>query len=182
MHMHVGFREQGTYFDRKQNASPPDQNLSSLAISTRFGGQGSFFFVGFHSTPWTMLACCRATVLVILCSGLTKTNDARFIRSRFRDSESPAEVSLLPGTSLPKAFDWRDAYGRNFASISRNEFIPNYCGSCWAFAATSALSDRIKIARNSTFPEINLSPQVPSCALSARGRLVGCRLTVWLSR
>ena len=34
------------------------------------------------------------------------------------------------------------------------------CGSCWAMGTTSALSDRISIMRNRTFPIIQLSPQV----------------------
>ena len=37
--------------------------------------------------------------------------------------------------------------------------------NCWAFGPTSSLSDRLKIVRNATFPEIILSPQV----------LVNCR-------
>lgn len=40
-----------------------------------------------------------------------------------------------------------------------NENLPNYCGSCWAIAATSSLSDRINIARNRTWPDILLSSQ-----------------------
>ncbi len=53
----------------------------------------------------------------------------------------------------------------------RNQHIPNYCGSCWAFAATSALSDRIKIRRKAAWPDINLSPQV---LLSCEGQDDGC--------
>ena len=33
-------------------------------------------------------------------------------------------------------------------------------GSCWAQAATSSLSDRIKIARAAAWPDINIAPQV----------------------
>ena len=33
-------------------------------------------------------------------------------------------------------------------------------GACWAMSATSALSDRIMIHYNNSFPEWNLSPQV----------------------
>ncbi len=34
------------------------------------------------------------------------------------------------------------------------------CGSCWAMGTTSALSDRISIMRNRTWPIIQLAPQV----------------------
>ena len=42
----------------------------------------------------------------------------------------------------------------------RQQHLPQYCGSCWAFATLSSLSDRIKIARNAAYPEVILSPQV----------------------
>lgn len=38
--------------------------------------------------------------------------------------------------------------------------LPLDCGSCWAMGTTSALSDRIKMMRKASFPDINLSPQV----------------------
>jgi cathepsin X len=38
--------------------------------------------------------------------------------------------------------------------------MPEYCGSCWAQAAASSMSDRIKIMRNAQWPEINIAPQV----------------------
>jgi len=34
------------------------------------------------------------------------------------------------------------------------------CGSCWAMGPTSALSDRINIMRNKTFPQVQLATQV----------------------
>ena len=41
-------------------------------------------------------------------------------------------------------------------------------GSCWAFGATSALSDRIKILRRAKWPDMLISPQVLlSCGVDA---------------
>ena len=52
----------------------------------------------------------------------------------------------------------------------RNQHLPTYCGSCWAHAATSAVSDRIKIARKAAWPDINIAPQVIiSCETTDQG-------------
>ena len=50
--------------------------------------------------------------------------------------------------------------GKTLVTAVKNQHIPQYCGSCWAQAATSSLSDRIKIQRDGAFPDINISPQV----------------------
>lgn len=107
------------------------------------------------------------------------------------DTGIPSRIlSSIPGdlvapSDLPSDFDWRaqvvgtSEHGDNvtvsMATISRNQHIPQYCGSCWAHAATSSLSDRFNIAQrewaapsqSGTSPllpgrrsqQINLAPQ-----------------------
>lgn len=77
----------------------------------------------------------------------------------------------LPRTSkLPKSHDWENFNGQNFLSQIRNQFNPNSCGSCWAQAIASALSDRIAVKRSNKFPEITLSPQhLLTCDQSNQG-------------
>lgn len=60
---------------------------------------------------------------------------------------------------MPQEFTWCDRNGTNFCTMSRNQHLPQYCGSCWAHGAVSALADRIKIARNGKGVDINLSVQ-----------------------
>jgi len=66
---------------------------------------------------------------------------------------------LLPNDPVPDSFSWCNKDGVDYCTISRNQHIPQYCGSCWAFSTTSALADRIKIARKAKGPEIMLSVQ-----------------------
>lgn len=73
---------------------------------------------------------------------------------------SPRMHDILELSSLPASLDWRDKAGVNYATMSRNQHIPHYCGACWAFATVSSLSDRVRIARGPTGPEVNLAVQV----------------------
>ena len=86
---------------------------------------------------------------------------------------SPQVIKPLPQfamSDLPANFWWGNVNGTNYLTVQRNQHIPIYCGSCWAFASSSAMSDRIKIARKAQWPDINISPQVLiSCEDTDRG-------------
>jgi cathepsin X len=84
--------------------------------------------------------------------------------------EDFGDVPPLPPTPVPEQWMWNDVNGVNYLTIPRNQHIPTYCGSCWAVAATSAMSDRIKIMRKARWPDINISPQaVVSCDAQDNG-------------
>jgi len=70
------------------------------------------------------------------------------------------QIKLIPTAELPKSYWWGNVDGVNYLTIQRNQHIPVYCGSCWAFSATSALSDRIKIQRKAQWPDVIIAPQV----------------------
>lgn len=75
-------------------------------------------------------------------------------------TDVPRSEDIVDFSKLPKHFFWGNIHGVNYLTVSRNQHIPQYCGSCWAFGPTSEVSDRIKILRRNAFPEINLAPQV----------------------
>jgi len=71
---------------------------------------------------------------------------------------------LLADVEMPEVFNWcnfkgEGKDGKNYCTMSRNQHIPQYCGSCWAHGAISALGDRIKIARQGQGIDINLAVQ-----------------------
>ncbi|KAJ9463790.1 Gut-specific cysteine proteinase [Diplonema papillatum] len=71
-------------------------------------------------------------------------------------------VSPLPHTyvtDVPASFTWGDVNGTSYLTKSLNQHIPQYCGSCWAHGAVSALGDRIKIARKAKGIDVNLAVQ-----------------------
>ena len=97
-------------------------------------------------------------MLLLLCSLIAVPVQGQNIEQLARFT--PRVINPLPSaTNLPKAYDWRDINGVNMVTISRNQHIPQYCGSCWAFSATSVMSDRLQIQRKGQWPQINLAPQ-----------------------
>jgi cathepsin X len=73
--------------------------------------------------------------------------------------QSPLPHTYLSSVALPDAFSWADVDGISYITHSLNQHLPQYCGSCWAHGAISALGDRIKIARKARGDDINLSIQ-----------------------
>ena len=64
--------------------------------------------------------------------------------------------------SLPGYFDWRDVSGKDFVTPVRDQ---GYCGSCWAFASTSALEAATLIGLNTPTVDLDLAEQaLVSCA------------------
>ncbi|EDQ84610.1 uncharacterized protein MONBRDRAFT_34651 [Monosiga brevicollis MX1] len=95
---------------------------------------------------------------------------AKPLRGMCRDSQlvfpegerisAPRPHEYINVEDLPTTFSWANVSGVNYLTRSRNQHIPEYCGSCVAFATTSSLNDRMAILRRKAWPEINLAPQV----------------------
>jgi len=75
------------------------------------------------------------------------------------NSSEESSHNKLQSVAYPEDFTWCNKDGVNYCTISLNQHIPQYCGSCWAHGTTSALADRIKIARKGKGIDVQLSVQ-----------------------
>eukprot|EP00127_Corallochytrium_limacisporum_P005146 Clim_evm52s199 gene=Clim_evmTU52s199 len=67
--------------------------------------------------------------------------------------------AMIEADDLPEHFSWQNVNGTSYITSPVNQHIPQYCGGCWAFAATSAMSDRLNIVRNNAWPRTVVQPQ-----------------------
>ncbi|KAH3744776.1 Cathepsin Z [Pelomyxa schiedti] len=77
--------------------------------------------------------------------------------------QQPGYVGARAGAQLvaaaPESYDLRNVDGISYVGPIRSQMVPIYCGSCWAFAATSCINDRLKLYRKNAFTDVMLSPQ-----------------------
>jgi cathepsin X len=88
-----------------------------------------------------------------------KETEALGVVWRGNSSKADSHGLLTAPASYPDSFTWCNKDGKNYCTMSRNQHIPQYCGSCWAHGTISALGDRVKIARKAEGIDVNLAVQ-----------------------
>ena len=95
---------------------------------------------------------------------LTPDEQKKLCGAAARPTLPPATPTLTfpVNDPLPSKLDWRHRNG-NWITPPKTQFLPQYCGSCWAFAAVAATESWWKIQQQKPDSIIDLSEQ---CLLS----------------
>jgi len=124
---------------------------------------------------FSLLAAAAAAVSAADATG-RRFNELVMMEGHTKKSHvvSPLPHTYIADEELPEEWDWNDQGGKSCLTHMLNQHIPQYCGSCWAFATLSALADRIKIDRNCEGDDINLSTQfILNCGAGVAGSCHG---------
>ena len=83
------------------------------------------------------------------------------------------DASSIALIDTPEYFNWMDYEGQDWTTPVKNQAIPVFCGSCWAFAALGALESVINIREGIADLDLDLSEQYVLSCLPAAGSCRG---------
>ena len=79
--------------------------------------------------------------------GITTTTTTTTDAGSYDLHRSPLPYTYIKPSQLPLEFSWHNVNHKSYLTHTLNQHLPHYCGACWAHSLSSALADRIQIAR-----------------------------------